>query len=262
MSREEGIGVWLPAGVFGAIALAVGLIPLRAVTSASNLAFVFMALTIVVAEVGGRGAALATATVSAMSLNFFLTAPYLTLMISKTDDIIAFAALAACGLIAAAFGTRREHWSETASRARQELDVLERLADHLRAGTPLDDILNDLRRAFGLGALVLRDADEHVLATAPPGAASVLIPQARLKPRALLAQDEAEYWLGLRGFRLPEGGGRLPLHTDRGLVSLDLWEGDPQGLDLDERRTLWIAASVLALELSHRYPGSRHRASD
>ena len=39
----------------------------------------FVAFVIVVAEFGGRTAALAAAVVSAMSLNFFLTEPYLTL---------------------------------------------------------------------------------------------------------------------------------------------------------------------------------------
>ena len=38
-----------------------------------------------------------------MSLNFFLTEPYLTLAISKTDDVIAFIALAACGLYRGGF---------------------------------------------------------------------------------------------------------------------------------------------------------------
>jgi K+-sensing histidine kinase KdpD len=48
----------------------------RDLTTASNLAFVFLLWTIVVAELGGRGAALATAVISALSLNVFLTKPY------------------------------------------------------------------------------------------------------------------------------------------------------------------------------------------
>jgi len=67
------------------------------VVAASNLAFVFLAFTIVVAELAGRTPALVTALVSAMSLNFFLTEPYLTLAITKVDDVVAFFALAAAG---------------------------------------------------------------------------------------------------------------------------------------------------------------------
>ena len=95
------------AGPLAAILLGICLIPLRGVTTASNLAFAFMALTIVVSELGGRGAAIATALVSALSLNFFLTQPYLHLAIHDKNDLIAFVGLAACGLIAATLGPHR-----------------------------------------------------------------------------------------------------------------------------------------------------------
>src|SRR5262249_32620298 len=79
MSREDPIEVWMATAGLGAVALGIALVPLRAVTSASNLAFVFLAFTVVVAELGGRGPALLAAVVSAMSLDFFLTEPYLRL---------------------------------------------------------------------------------------------------------------------------------------------------------------------------------------
>ena len=65
MRRADDIRVWMVTGVLGSMALAVALIPLRGVVAASNLAFVFVAFTIIVAELGGRGPALATALVSA-----------------------------------------------------------------------------------------------------------------------------------------------------------------------------------------------------
>ena len=71
--------LWIVVGALGGLALGFMLIPLRSLTSASNLAFVFMAFTIVVAELGGRSAALVTAVVSAFTLNFFLTEPYMSL---------------------------------------------------------------------------------------------------------------------------------------------------------------------------------------
>src|SRR5215469_15382406 len=129
--------VWVVAGAFGSMGLGIALIPLRTIVSASNLAFAFVAFTIVVAELGGRGPALVTAVIGAMSLNFFLTEPYLTLAITKPDDIVAFFALAACGLIAAAFGRRRERMSDVAARADEELSILKDLVDQLRGGKPL-----------------------------------------------------------------------------------------------------------------------------
>jgi len=85
MARQDSESSWIAIGALGSMALGVGLIPLRTARSASNLAFAFLALTIVVAELGGRAAALATAVVSALSLNFFLTEPYLTLTIHRSE---------------------------------------------------------------------------------------------------------------------------------------------------------------------------------
>ena len=252
MKRGDESRVWLVAGAVGAMALGVVLIPLREHTSASNLAFVFLAFTILVAELGGRSAALATAVVSAMSLNFFLTEPYLTLAISKPDDVVAFVALAVCGLIAAAFGKRRERWSEVAGRAGMELDVLKRLVGQLGDGTSLDEVLRHLQQSFGLGAIALRDAGERVVAAAPGGAMPASVPETRLTPDALFPADDTRLRFGARGLRLPEGGARLSLRTGPESLSLDLWEGDPQGWTLDESRTLAIAASILGIELSRR----------
>jgi hypothetical protein len=245
MAQDDRGAVWFVIGVGGAVALGVALVPLRTIVAASTLAFVFIALTIVVAEMGGRSPGLATAVVSALSLNFFLTEPYLSLEIDKSGDIAAFVALAACGLIAAAFGKRRVRTAEQASRRRGELEVLSRTATRLAARTPMDDVLEDLRRSFGLGGLVLRRADERLIAAVPPSQASLPPPSTELEPATLAATHARVHELGRTGFRFPPGGGRLPLHGREPLV-LDLWEGNTEGLTLDERRALGIAALMIA----------------
>jgi two-component system, OmpR family, sensor histidine kinase KdpD len=131
MSQADRGAVWFVIGVGGAVALGVILTSVRSVVSASNLAFVFIALTIVVAEMGGRGPGLATALVSALSLNFFLTEPYMSLEIHKPGDLGAFLALAACGLVAAAFGKRRATAAQQVTRTRGDLEVLGRVAASL-----------------------------------------------------------------------------------------------------------------------------------
>jgi len=254
MKRDNDALVWMTAGALGSMLLSIALIPLRSVTSASNLAFAFLALTIVVAELGGRPAALVTAVVSAMSLNFFLTEPYLTLAISKRDDVVAFFALAGCGLIAAAFGRRRERWSERAGRAGRELGVVKDLVDQLRNGTEPEAVLADLKRTFGLRAIVLRDGAGRVLASTP-GSGSESVPETQLMPDSLAPADETRLRFGTRGLRLPEGGGRLSLSTNRGRISLDLWEGDPRGFDLQESRLVTVAGSILGLALSRQPAG-------
>jgi two-component system sensor histidine kinase KdpD len=246
MSQGDRGAVWFVIGVGAAIALGVVLTSLRATVSASNLAFVFVALTIVVAEMGGRGPALATAVVSALSLNFFLTEPYMSLEIHKPGDIGAFLALAACGLIAAAFGKRRVRTAEQVSRTRGDLEVLGRTARSLATRAPIDQILEDLRRAFGLGGLVLRRADERLIAAAPASQAELPPPSTQLDPATLVAANTRVHTLGRTGFRFPPGGGRLPLESREPLV-LDLWEGNTEGLTLDERRALAIAALMIAV---------------
>ncbi len=255
MGKQDDGQVWMVAGAFGSIILAVLLIPLRTLTPASNLAFLFLAFTIVVAELGGRSAALVTALVAGMSLNFFLTKPYLRLTIEKGDDVIAFVALLGCGLIAAWFGKRRARVSEVASRAQTELDVLKKVVDQLTAGAPLDEILSDLRTSFGLGALVLRDSDDRILGAAPVGAPPSSPPTMQLTPETLFPAAAGTLRFGARGLRLPDEGGRLVLGTGRDAVSLDVWEGDAQGFALDENRTLAITASILGLHLSRRRGG-------
>src|SRR5215831_8115747 len=104
--------IYLAGGGLGAILLGMALVPLRDFTVASNFTFPFMILTFVVAEFGGRAAAVVTALVSALSLDFFLTRPYLKLTIEGKQDLIAFLGLVACGLVAAAIGSGRRRRSQ------------------------------------------------------------------------------------------------------------------------------------------------------
>jgi Domain of unknown function (DUF4118) len=248
MAREDTDLVRIVTGALGAMALGVALVPFRTLTTASNLAFVFLVFTIVVAELGGRGAGLATAVVSALSLNFFLTEPYLTLTINRPDDLVAFVALAVSGLVAAAFGRRRARSSELLGRARQDLEALGRVAESLATGAPLETALEDLRRAFRLGGVVVRHADERLMAAAPSSAAARSAPAVALEPRTLLG-DEWRHRLGRHGFRLPEGGGRLRLVGDPDPFWLDVWEGDEEGFSVDEHHALGVAIAMLRLAL-------------
>src|SRR4029079_14327922 len=99
--------MYMAAGPIAAVLLGMILVPLRELTTAANLTFPFLAMTIVMAEFGGRKAALMTAITSGLSLDFFLTKPYMRLTIAEKHDVIAFVGLAVCGLIAAACGSDR-----------------------------------------------------------------------------------------------------------------------------------------------------------
>ena len=225
--------------------------------TASTLAFVFIALTIVVAEMGGRGPGLATAVVSALSLNFFLTEPYLSLEIDKPGDIAAFVALAACGLIAAAFGKRRVRTAEQVSRTRGDLEVLGRTAASLAARAPIEDVLEDLRRFFGLGGLVLRRADERLIAAAPPSQAALPPPSTQLDAVDAGRQQYAGAHAGAHRVPLPSGRRPAPAPGPRAPGPRSSGRGTRRASPWIERRALAVAALMIALaEPTSR--GSRH----
>jgi two-component system sensor histidine kinase KdpD len=193
------------------------LIPLRELTTASNLTFVFLALIIVVAELGGRWPAVATAISSALSLNFFLTRPYLTLTIHSRDDIIAFVGLAVCGLIAASFGTQGRRMGALAS-ARDELGVLHATARQLELAGPIEprlrEVLEVFRGVFRLSAAVVRDRSGHVLAVADGQSGSRPVPEAILDLAARKATS------------LPAAGARVALVAANSQVGwLDIGDG-------------------------------------
>ena len=206
MEGDERGRVWIPTGVIGAMALGVALIPLRGVTSASNLAFAFVALVIVVAEFGGRAAALVTAVVSAMSFNFFLTEP-IAANISKTDHTIAFVGMALCGLIAAAFGTRRARSAQSARRVRDDLVALRRVLKPLEAAASPAAALGELRLAFGLGRVALRGADDQVLAVSPEGTDRSRRAAVGLDAETLFALDGLSTGLAIAAFACPRTEG-------------------------------------------------------
>jgi hypothetical protein len=121
---------------------------------------------------------------------------------------------------------------------------------HLEANVGLDGVLDELRQSFGLGRLVVRDAAGHQLAASPAGPAPAAA--AELDADSLLALEDTRHRSSRRGFRLPEEGGRVALTSERGRLWLDLWEGDPDGLDAYDRQALTVAAAILAREISAR----------
>jgi K+-sensing histidine kinase KdpD len=129
--------IYLGAGPIAAVLLGMALVPLRGFTTASNFTFLFLALTILVGEFGGRTAALVTAVAAALSLDFFLTEPYMRLSIASKHDVIACIGLAGCGILAASLAAGRRALPTRPRPSSRQLDQLESAAAELeRAGTP------------------------------------------------------------------------------------------------------------------------------
>src|SRR5262249_58789590 len=97
-----------------------------------------------------------------------------------------------------------------------------------------------------------RDSEAQSVGATPSEKTPLSAPSVALAADTLFPLDEKRLQFGVGGLRLPEGGGRLSFRTARGDVSVDHWEGDSAGFGVDEGRTLAIAGSMLALELSRR----------
>jgi len=252
--EEDESLIYLAGGGIAAMLLGMALIPLRDFTSASNFAFPFMALTIAVAEFGGRKSAVVTALVSVLSWDFFLTQPYMRLTIAGKHDIIAFVGLAVCGLIAAAFGSRRRRGTSDLGATRSHLDLLHSTLQRMESSDPVEQvlprILEDARGALPLEALAARDAGGRLLAAS--GDRGACVPLQLLRPDTLLPLDLTERLLPRQGLPFPEHGARLPLLSGNHQVGwLELW-GSGGNADAGARNTLSDVARLLGLVLARK----------
>jgi Domain of unknown function (DUF4118) len=249
---EEGL-FYLSMGPLAAVFLGMALVPLRGFTTASNLTFVFLILTIVIAELGGRWAAVATALCSALSLDFFLTQPYLKLSIADKHDLIAFVGLMVCGLSVAALGSTRARQIANLKVTRRHRELLNSVLSELSDPGPLESqltrVVDATRAVLPLAALAVRDGAGQVLAASADA-------HSRPAPELILQPDLLPPGTSTRGVArpgdipFPVEGARLALvAANRQVGWLDLWgNGVPASTEL--RRTLADVALVVAVLLA------------
>jgi hypothetical protein len=244
---------WAGGGVIAAVLLGMVLVPVRELTSASNLTFAFLALTIVVAELGGGAAAVATALASSLSLDFFLTRPYLRLEIANKHDLIAFLGLTACGLVAAAVGSHQSGRAAALRACRARGQLVRFGLEQLAKGIPRELALARVLDA-SLGALPASDAAVHDtsgnLLAATGKARGRVAPTARLD---VLATPSAA---GEPGPALPPEGVRVPLVAGgRAVGWLDVW-GDASAGKAGAGDALADVARLLVLIVARPQRGS------
>jgi K+-sensing histidine kinase KdpD len=252
--------IYLAGGPLAAIAIGIALMPARDFTTASNFTFVFMALTILVAELGGRTAAVATALCSALSLDFFLTQPYMRLSIEDKHDVIAFLGLTVCGLIAAAVGSQRGERLAALRASRAQLGLFHSGLEQLETGVPTDlglkRVLDDARGVLPIAAAVVRDPRGNLLA-ATERAQAMPVPARSLEADALLGPAATD----LRRQPLPPEGARVALVSGGRQVGwLDVW-GTPKPASAQARRALSGVARLLATILARAESAGQGRAA-
>jgi K+-sensing histidine kinase KdpD len=243
--------VYIGAGPLLAVVLGIALIPFRESVTASNLSFAFVVLTVLVAAFGGRSAGVATALVSALSMDFFLTKPYLSLRIQENHDLIAFAGLTVCGLVAASLGSPQRIAALRESRSHAQL-VHETLGA-LEGGGPVEPelarLLERARQILPVRALVLRDPGGRVVSSAPHRAGLESVPPQVVDTDTLLAPGLKASALR-RAPSLPSEGARIAIVTrQRQVAWLDLW-GDGAPATAASRRTLSDVARILGVMLA------------
>jgi len=243
--------VYLGAGPLLAILLGFALIPFRETIGAASLSFAFVVLTVVISAFGGRGAGVATALASSLSLDFFLTKPYLSLRMQENHDLIAFGGLTLCGLVAASLGSpqRIAVLREARSHAQLVHQTLAALEEGGPVETELARLLERARHVLPIRAVVLRDASGRVVASAPHAAGIEPVPPHVVDADTLLSPGEAESALR-RAPVLPSAGARMAIVTHQRQVAwLDFW-GDGAPATAAARRTLSDIARILGAMLT------------
>jgi hypothetical protein len=249
---------YLGAGPLAAILLGMLLASVRETTVASNFTFLFLALTIAVAEFGGRWPAVGTALASALSLDFFLTQPYGRLSIESKNDFIAFVGLGVCGLLAAALASDRGRRGEALQNTSKRLSILEQVIDSASQEMALEQALRVILRAradyLPIEAAVVRDGNDVALAATSGSDALRPLPSVVLLLPSLLPEGDAGPDLSRRSVALPPEGARIALSLgSRRLGWLDVW-GSGSPASAEARSTLSDVARLLALQIAATAP--------
>lgn len=216
----------------GAALAVVGLTVLTAVfrssgtdVQLSTALLAYLALTVVVAAVGGIWPSVFVAVAGFAASNWFVTPPFRTWVVHSVQDVLALAVFLTTAVVISALVDLAARRAAEAERAGAEATALARLAATVAASDdPLHRLVDDLRRVFGLdAAAVLREDDDghwHVVACAgapsprspdegsdtlelQPGSVLVLRgPHAPLDDRRMLAAFAAQLALALDRQRL------------------------------------------------------------
>jgi len=226
-------------GPMAALLLGVAFMPLRGMTPASNFSIAFLVLTIVAGELGGGWAAVTTALTSSLSLDFFLTQPYLRLSMYAKDDVIAFIGMTVCGLVAAAFAARRGE----GVRAQRQLVLLRSVLGRLDQSVPLASrvaaALAECHERLPVAGLRVRDAQDRVIARV--GRTSSERSRVRLDLELLQAETVLS---------LPLDGALIPLAMEGRQVGwLEVWGAGARS-GLETRQTLAAVGRAIAAALA------------
>ena len=149
MARDGGLDWAAPGytiGGLGTVAVAAAMVPLRGHVQIANLALVLVLVVVLAAALGGRGAGAVGAVVAALSFDFFLTQPYLSLQIESADDVETTLVLLVIGLVVGEIVVRARRSRRAATRGADEVARLHRVSELAATGAPVDEIIRVLEQ--------------------------------------------------------------------------------------------------------------------
>jgi hypothetical protein len=141
MARDHESDLVAAAGGLVTVAVAAALVGLRDVTASANLALALVVVVVVVAALGGRAAGAVAAVAAAVSFDFFLTEPYLSLTIDARDDVETTVLLLVVGLAVGSIAARGRQAQRAATEARSEIARVHELAELSASGAPGAEVL-------------------------------------------------------------------------------------------------------------------------
>lgn len=122
--------------VMVSVAAVALLVPLRGHVSSANLALALVLVVLAEAVVGGRSVGVAAGVATAIAFDFFLTLPYGSLTIARSDDVQTTLLLAAVGLVGGELVERARRSEDHALAREREIQRFHRRAELAAGGEP------------------------------------------------------------------------------------------------------------------------------
>jgi hypothetical protein len=182
------------------IFVAALLVGVRGETTGGNLALVLVIVVVLAAALGGRAAGATAAVLAAVSYDFFLTQPYLSLAITSRDDIETTVLLLIVGVIVGTVSARAAKARASAAASHTEIRRIHRVAERMAAGDDPSDVIAVAQQELH----ELLSLEEARFESLP---ATSALP--RLERSGVI--NTSEYRYRPEGFELPDGGVELPV---------------------------------------------------
>ena len=228
---REGFAVILAVGAILPIAVGALLVIVRDDVLNANLALILMGVVVLVASGGGRKAGALAGLTAALSFDFFLTEPYLTLRISDDDDIETAIILLVVGLIVGQFAEWAHANRRSTSAARSELGRIRRVADMLSQGADPEAI----KRAGQAEITTLLALRSCRFEDVPFDAVLPRLERSGVLDHAAVHESVVRRYTH-RGFELPAEGVELPVFNRGSQVGRYVLEPSPGvGISLEQR---------------------------